>query len=174
MKTRREEFDTRYPDLFVQVQVPAHQQRLFIQLWHRHPAMPITELSRQARISRPTCYKLIKLLEARGDVRGEICNNEFLSETDIKIPAGEGSLGDLSHFRRQDLLRRIAVHEDFARVALKLLARYDRDFVGILEEDLDLPKLLSRLERKLKAPAQAPSRNANGNPNVNPRYRHLT
>ena len=172
--TLREELSTCYPDIFPDMQVPVYSQRLFIRLWHRFPGMHLTELSRQSKLSRPTCYKLVERLQARGDIRGEKCDGTRLSESDIKISVDSVSLGDLSHFRRPDLFRRIGVHEDFVRAAIQLLARYDRDFIGKLEDDeVDLHELLSLIHRKLKTPAAAAGRNA-PNPNVNPAYRHLT
>ena len=59
--------------LFPEVKVDSWKQEKFIVKWHQFPKMNIAQLSRLASISRPTAYRLVRLLEARGDVRGEIC-----------------------------------------------------------------------------------------------------
>ena len=162
----------KHPDLFADMQIPPHQQRVFIQLWHRHPNMPIVELSRQSKLSRPTCYKLIKKLRNRGDVRGIQCDDKPVSES-VQVASGEVQVSDLSYFRRTDLIKRIGVLEEYVLASVKLLARSDRDFLRVLDaEEFDLNKVLALVERKLDTPSRLPSRNAN--PNVNPRYLHLT
>ena len=42
----------------------------FIRLWNRNVVMSVSQLARMAGISRPTAYRILHLLERRGDVRG--------------------------------------------------------------------------------------------------------
>lgn len=50
------------------------KRRDFVHLWHRFPVMSVSELARRLEVSRPTVYSMIRELEARGDVRGDICD----------------------------------------------------------------------------------------------------
>ena len=166
MTTRKQEIIDKYPDCFHQLQTPPHRQRLFINLWHRRPNMAVSELSRQSRLSRPTCYKLIKLLEARGDIRGRTCNGEsFAGRVTVTKSSPAASAGDLTHHRRRDLLRVIAVHEDFVNEALAYLCHMDASFKRFRNEDgeVDLPVLIDFLKgknerrgRKRKFASQSP------------------
>lgn len=63
----------RHPDktLFRQIRIDPEQQARFIAAWHKYPGMSISALSRHAGISRPTAYRLIKLLKQRGEIRGK-------------------------------------------------------------------------------------------------------
>ena len=141
---------SRHPDLFP-MQIAPFRQRAFIQLWHRHPDMSVVELARRSELSRPTCYRIIRLLEERGDIRGRICNKKHLAD-EVKVPASAStSSGDLSYARRADLLRQLRIHEEYVRLSLSLLGRYDEAFSGYLTgEEIDLPDVLKRLERTLE------------------------
>lgn len=115
------------------MQLPEDNHRHFIELWHRHPKMNITELCRRVGISRPTAYKLIKGLKARGDVRGKLCNG--LSVTSVLVSADRLHFSDLSHHNRLDLLRVIRSHEECIAAAFKLLCASDSSLRRYRNED---------------------------------------
>ena len=151
MNTLRDEIKTLYPDCFHQVQVRVSIQRMFIQLWHQHPRMTVVELARRSKLSRPTCYKLIKLLEERGDIRGQVKDGEpFLPEVRVLFA---DTVNDLSHMRRVDLLHTIDVHEAFVREALTFLSSSDASFKRFRNDkgEVDLSKLIDFLRDKNEA-----------------------
>ena len=146
MNTLRDEIKTLYPDCFHQVQVRVSIQRLFIQLYHQHPRMTVVELARRSKLSRPTCYKLIRLLEERGDIRGQLCNGEpFLPEVRVLKSAG-----DLSHMRRVDLLHVIDVHEEYVKSSLTYLCGLDKSFREFRNDkgEVNMVKLIDFLRVK--------------------------
>lgn len=67
--------------LFPDVKVDSWRQEKFIVKWHQFPRLGVAALSRLACISRPTAYRLIRLLEKRGDVRGEVCEGSPIAES---------------------------------------------------------------------------------------------
>lgn len=67
--------------LFPEVKVDSWKQEKFIVKWHQFPKLDIAKLSRLASISRPTAYRLLRLMEARGDVRGETFDGVPLDES---------------------------------------------------------------------------------------------
>ena len=143
MITRREEMQRRHPHLFADMQLPWFRQEAFIKHWHGS-RVGVSELARRVGISRPSCYKLIDKLEARGDVRGEICNGEPVSTRVVQVE------GDLSYATRRDLLRKLRDYNEFAKAVMSYVAAFDAEFIGALEEGsetdgVDLRKLTDRL-----------------------------
>lgn len=135
---------------FPEVQVgPARQDR-FIGLWHRHPNMTMVELARRSKLSRPTCYKLVKLLQARGDVRGEVIDGAPVAGHVLVSKVGR--VRDLSHYRRVDLLRELTLHEDYVNTSFALLCKGDsalkrhRNDAG----EIDLQALIDTIKGRLR------------------------
>ena len=148
MHTLRDEIKTKYPDCFHQVQVRVSVQRLVIQLWHQHPQMTVVELARRSKLSRPTIYRLIKLMEQRGDIRGQVRNGEpFLP--DVKVLFSD-TVGDLSHMRRVDLLHVIDVHGEYLKESLSYLIGTDASFKRFRNDkgEVDVAKLSEYLKGK--------------------------
>lgn len=110
--------------MFKQLQIPAWRQKSFIDLWHRNPRMTVTELARKSGLSRPTCYKLIRLLRERGDERGCIRDGERIA----RESAGAVGTAGLAHYRRADLLRVITQHEEYVNETLSYLCGLDASF----------------------------------------------
>ena len=164
--TRREEMEHQHPHLFADMQLPWFRQEAFIKHWHGS-RVSVSELARRVGISRPSCYKLIDKLEARGDIRGEICNGEPVSMRVVQVE------GDLTYATRRDLLRKLRDYNEFAKAAMSYVAAFDADFVGALEEGsetdgVDLQKLTDRLviRRRSLSDRRAAGRRQNGLPDM--------
>ena len=142
--------DTGY---FSEMQLARRRQGHFIELWHRKPNMSVSELSRQVGISRPTCYKLVKLLKARGDVRGLTVNGSAVAgQVMVSSDRRMRPAGDLSHFRRVDLLRIVRSHEDFVLSAFQLLCALDASFRQFRSDsgEVDVVRLTEAVNRHLR------------------------
>lgn len=142
-------------EIFEEVRVPKHNQRAFISLWHNKPHMSIVELARQSELSRPTCYRIIELLEQRGDIRGQVINGEPVASR-VRV-SQSSSAGDISHYRRVDLVRVITMHEAFVKEVFRYLCLQDEAFRKYRNDDgdIDLPALTSALEGRNRVESAA-------------------